>query len=119
MIAFHSCKSVTIAEFLPGSVKIASADDILQLMADAAYEHSVQCLIIHAVDLPKDFFELRSGVAGEILQKFSNYRMKLAIIGDFSAIKSNSLRDFIRESNNRRIISFVASLSEALSVLDR
>lgn len=63
--------------------------------------------------------DLKSGFAGEILQKFSNYRMKLAIIGDFSEIKSKSLRDFIRESNNRRTISFVSSIEEALFILDK
>jgi hypothetical protein len=76
-------------------------------------------MILHAINLPSEFFDLKSGFAGEILQKFSNYRMKLAIIGDFSEIKSKSLRDFIRESNNRRTISFVSSIEEALSILDK
>jgi hypothetical protein len=40
--------------------------------------------------------------------------MKLAIIGDFTDIKSKSLRQFIGESNRWGIISFVGSLEEAL-----
>ncbi|MFZ2340826.1 MAG: DUF4180 domain-containing protein [Bacteroidales bacterium] len=67
----------------------------------------------------KDFFDLKTKIAGDILQKFSNYRMKLAIIGDFSAIKSKSLRDFIRESNNAGTINFVGSMEEAMVKLNK
>jgi len=31
-----------------------------------------------------DFFDLSTGLAGEILQKFVNYHVKIAIVGDFS-----------------------------------
>lgn len=45
-----------------------------------------------------EFFRLRSGLAGEITQKFVNYRSKLAVIGDISekAAESVALRDFVR-----------------------
>ena len=118
MIKYHSSRFGKIAEVIPGSVKITNADDILQLMADAGYTHSVQGMIVHAGSLPPEFFDLKSGIAGEILQKFSNYRINLAIVGDFSGIRSKSLRDFIRESNNRKIISFVSSVGDALFILD-
>jgi hypothetical protein len=119
MIKLHNSKSGFIAEVPPESVTILNTDDILQLMVDAGYTHSVQSMILHSANLPAEFFDLKSGFAGEILQKFSNYRMKLAIIGDFTEIKSKSLRDFIRESNNRRTISFVSSIEEALAILDK
>lgn len=119
MLRYHNVKSGKVAELIPDSVKITNADDILQLMVDARYSNSVESMIIYAKSLSSEFFELKSGIAGEILQKFSNYRMKLAIIGDFSEIKSKSLRDFIRESNNRKIISFVSTLNEALSIFDK
>jgi hypothetical protein len=119
MLKYHNLKSGQVAELLPDSINITNADDILQLMVDAGYSQSAQGMIIHANSLPAEFFKLKSGIAGDILQKFSNYRMKLAIVGDFSNIKSMSLRDFIRESNNRKIISFVSTLNEALSILDK
>jgi hypothetical protein len=109
---------IKIAEILPESDLITSPDDILGIMADVGYNGSDK-LIIHYKNLHHDFFDLKTGLAGEILQKFSNYRMRLAIIGDFSEFKSKSLKDFIRESNNRGIISFVDSLEQALSRLDR
>jgi hypothetical protein len=118
MIKYHTnVNGTTVAEILPGSDLINTPDDILEIISDAGY-HDATGLIIHDKSLNQDFFDLKTGLAGEILQKFSNYRMKLAIIGDFSAFKSKSLKDFIRESNKRGIISFVGSLDEALSRLD-
>jgi hypothetical protein len=106
-----------IAEILPGSDLITSPDDILDLMAEARLNDSGR-MIIHDKSLHPDFFDLKTKVAGEILQKFSNYRMRLAIVGDFSGFKSESLRDFIRESNRTGTISFVGTIDEALSRLD-
>jgi hypothetical protein len=114
MIKYHSgSDSVKIAEILPGNKTIGDPADILDLMVEAGY-NGCEKLIIHRESLGDSFFDLRTGVAGEILQKFSNYRMKLAILGDFSGIKSKSLGDFIRESNRRGIITFVDSVSDAL-----
>jgi hypothetical protein len=93
-------------------------DDILDLMAEARYNDS-GCMIIHAEDLGTEFFDLKTGIAGEILQKFSNYRMRLSIVGDFSRVKSKSLKDFIRESNRTGIITFVSTLEEALLRLSK
>ena len=101
---------------MPGSEMINSTEDILDTMADAGY-NGCTGLIIYTDTLNRDFFDLNTKIAGDILQKFSNYRMKLAIIGDFSDIKSKSLRDFIRESNTFGVINFVASLDEALARL--
>ncbi|WQD36273.1 DUF4180 domain-containing protein [Sphingobacterium spiritivorum] len=63
------------------------------------------------------FFDLRTGIADEILQKFSNYRVQLAIVGEYSKYNSKSLTDFIYESNKGRHINFVNSMEEALNVL--
>nr|WP_280739939.1 DUF4180 domain-containing protein [Pedobacter borealis] len=56
-------------------------------------------------------------MAGEILQKFSNYRVSLAIIGDFSPYQSKSIKDFIYESNKGKHINFLGSAAEALTKL--
>jgi Domain of unknown function (DUF4180) len=114
MIKYHKdAYGNKVAEILPGPDLITGPDDILDLMVSAGYQDCNK-LIIHKKNLHQDFFDLRTGLAGEILQKFSNYRMKLAIVGDFSGIKSRSFHDFVRESNKRGIISFVDSLEKAL-----
>lgn len=64
--------------------------------------------------LTPEFFDLRTGVAGAILQKFAQYSVGLALVGDYAAhaAASTALRDLIRESNRGRACWFVASLDE-------
>jgi hypothetical protein len=113
MIKIHELSEGSVAELLPVSEKINEVQDILDIMADAGY-NGCKGIIIHEKTLHRDFFDLKTKLAGDILQKFSNYRMKLAIVGDFSDVKSKSLRDFIRESNKLGIIRFVADTDTAL-----
>ena len=119
MIKYHITeKGVSLAEILPGTTILDSTENILDTMVEAGYNGSTG-LIIYSETLNKEFFDLKTKIAGDILQKFSNYRMKLAVIGDFSDIKSKSLRDFIRESNNTGTINFVGSLEEAMRRLNK
>jgi hypothetical protein len=57
---------------------------------------------------------LRTGNAGEMVQKFVTYQFAAAIVGDTSQLESESksLRDFIRESNQRGSIWFLANKDE-------
>ena len=71
-------------------------------------------LIIHEENMISDFFELKNKIAGNILQKFSQYSMLLAIIGDFEKYESKSLNDFIFESNKGKQINFVTTVEDGL-----
>lgn len=64
--------------------------------------------------LSEDFFDLRTGMAGEITQKVTNLGMGLAVVGDVSGwtAASKALRDFVFESNRRGRTVFVADLAE-------
>jgi hypothetical protein len=64
--------------------------------------------------LDRGFFKLRTGLAGEMLQKFINYRLRVDLLGDFTELASQStaLRDFIRESNRGNTIWFLTDLEE-------
>lgn len=99
----------------PGTV-IATGQDAIDLIADASYQDYV-ALVLEEDQLSPEFFDLSSGLAGEVLQKFSNFRMRLAIIGDFDDVASESLRAFIRESNRGGHVAFVRDRAEALAVL--
>ena len=105
------------AEIPDSPEQIGRDEDILDIMAEVSSNES-DSMIIHSKNLTPDFFDLKTGIAGEILQKFSNYRMRLAIVGDFSKVKSKSLKDFIRESNCRGTICFVKSVDDALQRFD-
>jgi hypothetical protein len=69
---------------------------------------------VPAARLGEDFFRLSTGVAGEVIQKFVNYRRRLAVVGDVSAhvAQSDALRDFVVESNRGAHVWFVRDLAE-------
>ena len=94
---------------------INNVDDMVDLIGNADYQ-GARCVIIHSGNVHPDFFILSTRFAGEILQKVSNYRMKLGIVGDFSKHSSESLRDFIRESNRSGQVVFKGSVEEALEI---
>jgi hypothetical protein len=105
-----------IAEVISDGFVIETADDGLDILGNLGYQ-DFDKIIIHEKNITPAFFELKTGLAGEILQKFSTYRMRLAIVGDFAAYAgSKSLRDFIYESNKRKQVNFVPTIEEAINV---
>lgn len=103
----------TIAQLTHHDALLAHTDDFIDLLGNASYQGATG-IIVNESQLSPEFFDLSTRIAGEILQKFSNYRMKLAIVGDFSKFPSKSLRDFIYESNKTGHIVFVSTPEEAL-----
>lgn len=99
------------------SIVISDEQSFLDLFMTIAYETGENRVIINKDNLAEDFFELRNKVAGNILQKLINYKMKLAIIGDFSNYESSALNAFIYECNQGNDIFFVESEVEALNRL--
>jgi hypothetical protein len=112
-IITHTKNNVQIAEVLSDDVLIQTADDGGQLLADLYYQ-GFDLIIIKTEQLNPLFFDLKTGLAGEVLQKCSNFRVRLAIIGDFNAYNSKSLRDFIFESNKGKLVNFFSSVDEAM-----
>ena len=106
-----------IPEVISQDIIISNYEDALDLLGSIYYQ-GYDGFIIHKKNIHEDFFDLSTKMAGDILQKFSNYRMKLAIIGDFSQYQSKSLKDFIFESNKSRHINFVSSIEEAFEKLE-
>jgi hypothetical protein len=109
----HRTENARIAEIAAEEIVLKDADSELDLMA-TLYFDGFGCVILYKEQIAPEFFDLSTGIAGEVLQKFSNYRMQLVIVGDFENPASSSLRDFIRESNRTGHIRFVASLESAL-----
>ncbi len=106
------------AAVLTEKEKWQTVSDALDDMAAASYDGCVG-VIVPKECLTDDFFDLRTGLAGEILQKYTNYKMKIAVTGDFSGYTSKSLRDFIYESNKGRQVFFKASLEDAMAAIAR
>ena len=109
--------NINVVKIEDEKILIFDEQSALDVFMSLAYETGENRFIISKDNLIEDFFDLRTKIAGEVLQKIINYRMKLAIIGDFSKYKSKSLRDFIYECNSGRDIFFVKNESEALNLL--
>ncbi len=99
------------------SVQIADIDAALELLTAVCFENGCNKLILPKERMSEACFDLRTGLLGEILQKYTNYRLKLAIIGDFSGYTSRALRDFIRESNRGGQVLFLPDISAAVDAL--
>lgn len=98
-------------------ILISDVQSALDCMATARYETGADCMALNKEALDGRFFVLSTRLAGEILQKFVNYQMKLAIVGDFSGYTSKPLQDFIRESNAGNHVFFVSTEEEAIKRL--
>jgi hypothetical protein len=103
---------VSSSEILIGDVQSA-----LDFMATVHYEAGTDRIVINKSLLSESFFDLKTRLAGEILQKFINYRVKIAIVGDFSMYSSKSLRDFIYECNNGTDFFFLPTEQQAIEKL--
>jgi hypothetical protein len=75
--------------------------------------YSAEGLILTEHDVSADFFNLRSGLAGEMFQKFTNYEIRLAIVvNDFNAY-GERVSELIYEHQHHQLIHFFNSLDEA------
>ena len=78
----HTVNGIKVAELNSDKVLIQQIQDGLDLLADLYYL-GFDKIIIGEQNIVPDFFDLKNKMAGEILQKFSNYKMKLTIVGSF------------------------------------
>lgn len=96
---------------------ITDVPSALDVAMSVKYNINTNKIIIDKKVIAEDFFILSTRLAGEILQKYINYDVKIAIYGDYSKYTSKPLKDFIYESNNGKDIFFVSSIDEAIKKL--
>lgn len=117
-ITSHHFEDIKIAEIVTDDIILKTLDDGLDLLGNLYYQ-GFDKIIIYEKNITPDFFDLKNGIAGNVLQKFSQYRVPLAIIGDFSKYQSRSICEFIYESNKGKQINFAESLTEAINYLSK
>jgi hypothetical protein len=105
-------KSTEGIYLISDEVLIRTEQDALDLMGNT----NSQTIILHDYNFEPDFFDLSSHKLGAILQKFTNYQVRLAVIGDFTKYPSRVLPDFIRESNRHKEYIFVGSVDEVKAI---
>jgi len=105
----HAVNDVSIAELTKENPVIHTAQEFLEIMMNLPAD----TFTIYHETLDDAFFDLKSGLAGEILQKVVNYSRRLGIVGDVTPYTSKSLQDFIRECNRSNTIVFMDTFEEA------
>lgn len=91
---------------------VVGPQDALDLIGAAYSGADIVAVPVSRFD--ERFFALSTGLAGEIMQKFVNYRVRLAIVGDITVqlADSTALRGLVLESNRGSQVWFVADFDE-------
>jgi hypothetical protein len=94
----------------PAGPRVTTAQDALDLIGAAFL--GAEVVAVPASRLDERFFSLGTRFAGEIMQKFVNYRLRLAVVGDISRhlAASSALRALVHESNLAGHVWFVPDL---------
>jgi hypothetical protein len=92
---------------------LAATQDALDLIGDA-WGTSASTIVVPVERFDPAFFDLRSGLLGEVTQKFANYRIRLVVLGDIAdhVAESKAFRDYVRETNGGDQVWFVADEAE-------
>ena|SRR5215510_340333 len=70
-------------------------------------------LILTESDMAQEFFDLRSGLAGELFQKCTNYNVRLAIVLPNPEAYGERISELAYEHKSHSMIRFLRSMDEA------
>jgi hypothetical protein len=93
-----------------------AADPIAALVC--CIEYGARALLYEGGALPAAFFDLSSGLAGELVQKLTNYGVRMAAVVPDLSVHSPRFREFAREANNGQQFRFFATRQEAIDWLE-
>lgn len=96
-------------------ISIRSANDIGKALG-ASLEAGG--LLLAEADLCAEFFDLRTGLAGEVFQKFSNYRARLALVVPDAGVHGERFAELAHEHRTHPLVRIFASADEAKQWLD-
>ncbi|NUO41098.1 MAG: DUF4180 domain-containing protein, partial [Streptomyces sp.] len=104
---------VTVLRCTPDGPPLDGERAALDLIGDAM-GRGADVVAVPVERVAEEFFRLRSGVAGAVMLKFVNYRVRLAVVGDVSRHlgESEALRDFVHETNQGGHVWIVADDDE-------
>ncbi|WP_202710438.1 DUF4180 domain-containing protein [Sporosalibacterium faouarense] len=92
-------------DFMSAATPLKTEDDALELVALCG-EKDTNLLMLHHNTLSEDFYKLKTKVAGNIIQKFINYNVKVAAIIPNSISQKGKFKEMaleINKSNSFRV----------------
>ena len=117
-ISFFEVPGATIAEVQADNPRIDTPRAVNDIIGEA-FSRRANAVVLPESVLDPAFFTLRTGLAGEILQKFANYGLRVAITGDISRYlaESEALRNFVGGADHDEQVFFVADAEAARTAL--
>lgn len=113
-LEYRQVAAKSVAILVAGTIE--NERHVTDLVGNASFA-GAEYVMVDAERLAPEFFDLSSGFAGTVLQKFSNYRLTLIVVGYDESSASESLRALMAESRRGGAVWFVASTAEALARL--
>ncbi|MBH5316321.1 DUF4180 domain-containing protein [Paenibacillus sp. GSMTC-2017] len=105
-------ESTKYIELISTTDPLSTENDALDLVA-LCWEHETNALMIHYVALSEDFFKLRTKLAGNMIQKFINYGIKVAAIIPQETIQKGRFKEMAMEMNKGNHFRMYESNEEA------
>jgi PadR family transcriptional regulator, regulatory protein AphA len=92
--------------------QICTEQDALDIVA-ACWENNAYHLMLHDEVICDDFFNLRTGLAGNVMQKFVNYNIKAAVVITSEHRIKGKFKEMISEANKGNVFRSFKNVGEA------
>ena len=92
----------------PGAIR--SLADVFRAMQTRGSNHAI---VLEEKDFAPEFFDLRSGLAGELFQKLVNYGLRVAIVVPDPAVHGERFKELAHEHRSHGVVRIVKSAAEA------
>ncbi len=85
-------------ELISVKVPLSNENDALDLIA-LCWEHEAQAILMHSSVFSQDFFNLKTTFAGNFIQKFINYNIKVAAVFPQELVQKGRFKEMALETN--------------------
>jgi PadR family transcriptional regulator AphA len=85
-------------EAVPGKRFISSVSDITTIL-EACFDNQAHRILFYSENLGNEFYDLNSGMVGEMLQKFRNYGIRIAVVQSQDLPLSSRFGEVMKEEN--------------------
>jgi PadR family transcriptional regulator, regulatory protein AphA len=92
----------TYIEACPDGALLAGEREAMELI-EACAGCQTHRILLTAANLPEDFYNLKTGIAGQVLQKFAMYRMRVAAILTPELVGTGRFSEMVLEANRGSI----------------
>ena len=98
--------------------KLESGSDA-NLLFEAAFGEQTSTILLLESDLGPAFYDLRTGLAGDLLQRFVNFRIPLAVVVEQPPSHGDRFGELVHEHRTHPVVRFFTSELEARTWLEK